>query len=133
MDPVPMLRGGGRPGSACGRREGRPMAVVVNLEQERERSRRSALESLQRLVGEDLKAVNQLILQNMQSPVALIPELAGHIVAAGGKRLRPMLTLAAARLCGYEGDRHKTLAAVVEFIHTATLLHDDVVDASELR
>ena len=109
------------------------MAVVVNLEQERERSRKSPLESLQKLVGEDLKAVNQLILQNMQSPVALIPQLAGHIIAAGGKRLRPMLTLAAARLCGYQGDRHKALAAVVEFIHTATLLHDDVVDASELR
>jgi octaprenyl-diphosphate synthase len=109
------------------------VAVIVNLEQERERARRSPLESLQRLVGEDLKAVNQLILQNMQSPVALIPELAGHIIAAGGKRLRPMLTLASARLCGYAGDRHKALAAVVEFIHTATLLHDDVVDTSELR
>jgi octaprenyl-diphosphate synthase len=109
------------------------VAVVVNLEQERERSRKSPLESLQRLVAEDLKSVNQLILQHMQSPVALIPQLAGHIIAAGGKRLRPMLTLAAARLCGYEGDRHKALAAVVEFIHTATLLHDDVVDASELR
>jgi octaprenyl-diphosphate synthase len=109
------------------------VAVIVNLEQERERARRSPLESLQRLVGEDLKAVNQLILQNMQSPVALIPELAGHIIAAGGKRLRPMLTLASARLCSYAGDRHKALAAVVEFIHTATLLHDDVVDTSELR
>jgi octaprenyl-diphosphate synthase len=109
------------------------VAVVVNLEEERERSRKSALEALQRLVDDDLKAVNQLILQNMQSPVALIPQLAGHIIAAGGKRLRPMLTLAAAKLCGYAGDRHKTLAAVVEFIHTATLLHDDVVDDSELR
>src|ERR1700722_2674977 len=69
----------------------------------------------------------------MQSPVALIPQLAGHIIAAGGKRLRPMLTLASARLCGYRGDRHLALAAAVEFIHTATLLHDDVVDASGLR
>ncbi len=69
----------------------------------------------------------------MHSPVALIPQLAGHIVSAGGKRLRPMLTLASARLCGYRGDRHIALAAAVEFIHTATLLHDDVVDASELR
>jgi len=65
--------------------------------------------------------------------VALIPELAGHIIAAGGKRLRPMLTLAAARLCGYGGRRHVKLAACVEFIHTATLLHDDVVDESSLR
>jgi len=69
----------------------------------------------------------------MHSPVALIPQLAGHIIAAGGKRLRPMLTLAAARLCGYRGDRHISLAACVEFIHTATLLHDDVVDESGLR
>jgi octaprenyl-diphosphate synthase len=69
----------------------------------------------------------------MQSPVALIPQLAGHIVASGGKRLRPMLTLGCARLCGYSGSRHIALAAAVEFIHTATLLHDDVVDASDLR
>jgi octaprenyl-diphosphate synthase len=69
----------------------------------------------------------------MQSPVALIPQLASHIVAAGGKRLRPMLTLASAQLCGYQGTRQVTLATCVEFIHTATLLHDDVVDESELR
>src|SRR5499425_3470193 len=69
----------------------------------------------------------------MQSPVALISRLAGHIVAGGGKRLRPMLTLGCARLCGYRGTRHIGLAAAVEFIHTATLLHDDVVDASNLR
>src|SRR5258708_39696751 len=69
----------------------------------------------------------------MQSPVALIPQLAGHIVASGGKRLRPMLTLGCARLCGYNGNRHIALAAAIEFIHTATLLHDDVVDASDLR
>src|SRR3546814_12174830 len=69
----------------------------------------------------------------MHSPVGLIPQLAGHIVAAGGKRLRPMLTLAAARLCGYRGEHHLGLAACVEFIHTATLLHDDVVDESHLR
>src|SRR3984957_8790587 len=69
----------------------------------------------------------------MQSPVALIPQLAGHIIAAGGKRLRPMLTLGTARMCGYTGERHVALAAAVEFIHTATLLHDDVVDASDLR
>jgi octaprenyl-diphosphate synthase len=69
----------------------------------------------------------------MDSPVALIPQLAAHLVAAGGKRLRPLLTLASARLCGYEGTRHVQLAACVEFIHTATLLHDDVVDESVLR
>ena len=77
--------------------------------------------------------VNALILERMQNEVALIPQLAGHIVASGGKRLRPMLTLASARLCGYGGRRHVELAACVEFIHTATLLHDDVVDESLLR
>jgi octaprenyl-diphosphate synthase len=93
----------------------------------------TALERLAALVGEDLVRVNTVIVQRMQSEVALIPQLAGHIIAAGGKRLRPMLTLASARLCGYEGRRHLALAACVEFIHTATLLHDDVVDASGLR
>ena len=93
----------------------------------------SALDRLSVLVGGDLALVNAIIVERMQSEVALIPQLAGHIVAAGGKRLRPMLTLAAARLCGYEGRRHLALAACVEFIHTATLLHDDVVDASGLR
>jgi octaprenyl-diphosphate synthase len=92
-----------------------------------------SLDPLSQLLGSDLDRVNQLILECMQSPVALIPQLAGHIVASGGKRLRPMLTLGCARLCGYSGSRHIGLAAAVEFIHTATLLHDDVVDASDLR
>ncbi len=92
-----------------------------------------SLDALHGLVANDVAAVNQLIVDNMQSPVALIPQLAGHIVAAGGKRLRPMVTLAAARLCGYDGQRQQALAACVEFIHTATLLHDDVVDESLLR
>ena len=92
-----------------------------------------SLDPLLRLLGADLARVNQLIVERMHSPVALIPQLAGHIVSAGGKRLRPILTLATARLCGYAGERHLALAAAVEFIHTATLLHDDVVDASELR
>jgi octaprenyl-diphosphate synthase len=69
----------------------------------------------------------------MQSKVALIPELAGHLIAGGGKRMRPMLTLACASLLGYPGTRHHKLAAAVEFIHTATLLHDDVVDGSGMR
>ena len=92
-----------------------------------------SLDPLFRLLASDLECVNRLILERMQSPVALIPQLAGHIIASGGKRLRPMLTLGCARLCGYEGTRHVALAAAVEFIHTATLLHDDVVDASDLR
>ena len=96
-----------------------------------------ALTALLALVRPDIEACNRLIVERMQSPVALIPQLAAHLVAAGGKRLRPLLTLAAARLCGYPavpgGDRHVALAACVEFIHTATLLHDDVVDESALR
>ncbi len=92
-----------------------------------------ALATLMGLVREDIAACNRLIVAHMQSPVALIPELAAHIIAAGGKRLRPLLTLACARLCGYRGQRHIGLAACVEFIHTATLLHDDVVDESALR
>lgn len=101
---------------------------------EKEQAAKPSLDVLHGLVKNDLTAVNRLIIEKMQSPVALIPQLAGHIIAAGGKRLRPMLTLAAARLCGYgEGERHCALAACVEFIHTATLLHDDVVDESLLR
>ena len=96
-----------------------------------------ALTALIALVCDDLEACNRAIVARMDSPVALIPQLAAHIVAAGGKRLRPLLTLACARLCGYPGagggSRHVDLAACVEFIHTATLLHDDVVDESQLR
>jgi octaprenyl-diphosphate synthase len=92
-----------------------------------------ALSTLVSLVGPDLAACNRAIIARMDSPVALIPQLAAHIVAAGGKRLRPLLTLAAAKMCGYQGARHVHLAACVEFIHTATLLHDDVVDESLLR
>jgi octaprenyl-diphosphate synthase len=92
-----------------------------------------SLGPLMNLVGSGLLAVNRVILDRMQSPVALIPELAGHLIAGGGKRLRPMLTLGAAAALDYAGDRHHRLAAAVEFIHTATLLHDDVVDGSDLR
>jgi octaprenyl-diphosphate synthase len=82
----------------------------------------------------DMAAVNALIRTRMASEHApRIPEVTAHLVEAGGKRLRPMLTLAAARMCGYQGDHHVKLAATVEFIHTATLLHDDVVDESERR
>lgn len=80
-----------------------------------------------------MKAVNALILSRMQSSVPLIPELAGHLIAAGGKRIRPLLTIATANMFGYQGTRHHMLSACVEFIHTATLLHDDVVDDSDTR
>jgi octaprenyl-diphosphate synthase len=105
---------------------------VVSVDRVRA-GRKPSLDPLSRLLSGELERVNQLIVQRMQSPVSLIPQLAGHIVASGGKRLRPMLTLGCARLCGYNGSRHIALAAAVEFIHTATLLHDDVVDASDLR
>lgn len=108
------------------------MGVVVSLPDKNPNGKPS-LDRMQALLDEELQQVNQVILDRMQSPVALIPQLAGHIIAAGGKRLRPMLTLAAARLCGYSGTRQLHLAAAVEFIHTATLLHDDVVDGSDLR
>jgi octaprenyl-diphosphate synthase len=85
------------------------------------------------LVAADMNGVNAVILERMQSKVALIPELAGHLIAGGGKRMRPMLTLASGALLGYPGTRHHKLAAAVEFIHTATLLHDDVVDGSGMR
>jgi len=107
------------------------LGIVVNLDEGREL--KPSLDALSELVADDINAVNSLIVQRMDSPVEMIPQLAGHIVAAGGKRLRPMLTLAAARMCGYSGNRHVALAACVEFIHTATLLHDDVVDESDLR
>ena len=95
--------------------------------------RQSSLDALIALVAPDMNGVNAVILERMQSTVALIPELAGHLIAGGGKRMRPMLTLACASLLGYPGTRHHKLAAAVEFIHTATLLHDDVVDGSGLR
>jgi len=107
------------------------LGIVVNLDDQRKKP--SALDRLGTLIEDDMKAVNQEIIKRMHSPVSLIPELAGHIIAAGGKRLRPMLTLAATKLCGHTGNRQILLATCIEFIHTATLLHDDVVDESELR
>ena len=92
-----------------------------------------SLDPLMALVAEDMNNVNAVILERMQSRIPLIPELAGHLIAGGGKRMRPMLTLACARLIQYTGTRHHKLSAAVEFIHTATLLHDDVVDGSGMR
>ena len=92
-----------------------------------------AVAALRSLLEADLEAVNRQILARMDSPVSLIPDLAGHLVKAGGKRIRPMFTLASARLFDFDGNDHIKLAAAVELIHGATLLHDDVVDASALR
>ncbi len=112
------------------------MGSVVRLDQGKVKkgaARDNPIEVLHALVAEDLREVNTVIVERMKSPVVLISDLAGHIIASGGKRLRPMLTLAAAKMCGYAGKRHINLASCIEFIHTATLLHDDVVDDSELR
>jgi len=91
------------------------------------------IEDVRGLVRDDIGAVDALILKRLKSDIALINELGRYIINSGGKRLRPLLVLLSARACGYQGQDHTELAAVIEFIHTATLLHDDVVDASELR
>ena len=108
------------------------MATIVSLKGKR---KSPSLDPLLALCADDMTRIDREILARMRSPVALIPELANHLVGAGGKRMRPLLTVAAARLCGYKAsdDRHIRLATCVEFIHSATLLHDDVVDASGLR
>ena len=85
------------------------------------------------LTQADMERVNESILSHARSHVELIPEIANHLINSGGKRIRPMLTLAAARMCGYDGEHHLKLATAVEFMHTATLLHDDVVDESDMR
>ncbi len=105
-------------------------ADVVPL---RPRSSEPSLAPMLALTAAGMNSVNAVILDRMQSQIPLIPALAGHLISGGGKRMRPMLTIAGAALCGYEGSRHHKLAAAVEFIHTATLLHDDVVDGSDLR
>ncbi len=92
-----------------------------------------SLDPMLAITAQGMNAVNSVILSRMQSEIPLIPALAGHLISGGGKRLRPMLTLAGAELVGYNGARQHKLAAAVEFIHTATLLHDDVVDGSDLR
>lgn len=107
------------------------MGVVIPLEESN--NKLASIQPLVDLTKADMGRVNQLILSKAGSDVQMIPEVANHLISSGGKRLRPMLTLAAASICGYEGDHHVTLATAVEFMHTATLLHDDVVDESNLR
>jgi octaprenyl-diphosphate synthase len=107
------------------------LGVVVPLDEARDPG--ESLKPMLALVREDMTAVNRLILDKAVSDVELIPTLAHHLIDSGGKRLRPMLTLAAAKLCRYQGIGHVRLAAAIEFMHTATLLHDDVVDQSDYR
>ena len=91
------------------------------------------LKNIQQLSHDDMSLVNDLIYSQLQSDVALINQLGIYIVNAGGKRMRPMLTVLAAKALGYKGNEHISIAAIIEFIHTATLLHDDVVDESNMR
>ncbi len=105
------------------------MAVVIPFEPAGEPS----IERLSNLVRADLTRVNDLIVSRTGSEITMIPEVANHLISSGGKRLRPMLTLSTAALTDYRGEGHIRLAAAVEFMHTATLLHDDVVDDSEMR
>jgi len=107
------------------------VGVVVNLEDGKRETR--SIRALIDLTSADMGRVNELILSKAGSDVEMIPEIANHLISSGGKRLRPMVTLAAAQMFGYEGDGHVKLATSVEFMHTATLLHDDVVDESALR
>ncbi|MDZ4842416.1 MAG: polyprenyl synthetase family protein [Hyphomicrobium aestuarii] len=107
------------------------MGLVIPLEGARDPADR--LRPLLDLVAEDMQAINRIILDKAVSDVEMIPELAHHLIDSGGKRLRPMLTLATARMSGYRGNGHIRVASAVEFMHTATLLHDDVVDESDTR
>lgn len=91
------------------------------------------LQQIRKLIADDIKAVDQLILDRLSSDVVLINQIGHYIINSGGKRLRPLLTLLSARACGYQGTNHHLMAAVIEFIHTSTLLHDDVVDESDTR
>ena len=107
------------------------MGRVIPLEDVRETSQK--LQPLLDLVADDMEAINRIILDKAVSDVEMIPELAHHLIDSGGKRLRPMVALATAKLCGYTGNGHIRTASAVEFMHTATLLHDDVVDESAAR
>lgn len=91
------------------------------------------LEQINELTAQDMAAVNETILSQLNSDVSLINQLGYYIISGGGKRIRPMIAILAARALGYEGNQHDTIAALIEFIHTATLLHDDVVDESDMR
>ncbi len=107
------------------------MGKVVSMETHT--SKAPELTALMELVKSDMDRVNALILAKAGSHVDMIPQIVRHLVSSGGKRIRPMLTLACAAMCAYGGDGHVSLAASVEFMHTATLLHDDVIDESDMR
>jgi octaprenyl-diphosphate synthase len=117
-------------GISCGSKSrSLALGVVLNIED----GKRPSINRLLELTAADMGRVNELILSKAGSDVEMIPEIANHLISSGGKRLRPMVTLATAQMFGYSGDGHIKLATSVEFMHTATLLHDDVVDESDLR
>jgi octaprenyl-diphosphate synthase len=108
--------------------------IIQNLMQVAEKTTDSVnFDDVAALVSDDIEAVDRLIIKSLDSDVALVSKVSEYIVMSGGKRLRPLIVLLAARALGYEGDQHISAAAIIEFIHTATLLHDDVVDSSERR
>ena len=107
--------------------------TVIQIDQHRDTPKKPSIKKLMSLVESDLTKVNEHLMNSLQSQVPLIPQLASHLILSGGKRLRPVLLLASAQMGQYTGERHTGLAACVELIHTATLLHDDVVDESDKR
>ena len=108
--------------------------IIQNLMQVAEKTTDSVnFDDVAALVSDDIEAVDRLIIKSLESDVALVSKVSEYIVMSGGKRLRPLIVLLVARALGYEGDQHISAAAIIEFIHTATLLHDDVVDSSERR
>lgn len=109
------------------------MGVVIPLDEKTKEPKEPSISTLVDLVTDDMARVNQMILSRTGSDVTMIPEVANHLISSGGKRLRPMLALATGGMCDYAGEGHIKLAASVEFMHTATLLHDDVVDQSDMR
>ena len=109
------------------------MVLLYKYDLENNLNNQKKFDDLRQLVINDLKKVDILIKRKIKNKINYIPKIAGHLVKAGGKRIRPMLCLACARLCDYKGVKHINLSACIEFIHTATLLHDDVIDNSKKR
>ena len=107
--------------------------MVAEKKMEQKTDNQASIQPLIDLTKGDMKKVNELIIAMAGSDVEMIPEVSNHLISSGGKRLRPMVTLASARMFGYDGNGHIKLATAVEFMHTATLLHDDVVDDSDMR
>jgi len=107
--------------------------IILNSAHPLIEEKASSIESILEWLGEDLEKVDQEFRKNLRSGVPIISAIGEHLLMSGGKRFRPTLLLLSAKLCGYHGEQHISLASLIEFIHTATLLHDDVVDRAQLR